>query len=81
MKIKISIVEKSTTTITCDDNNQILDVLKILLEKDVIGTFENSVISERMKRKFSVLKTFNECGIQTGDTLYVNTKNSEFKYR
>lgn len=40
MKIKICIVEKSTTTITCDDNNQILDVLKILLEKDVIGTFD-----------------------------------------
>lgn len=79
MKIKICIVEKSTITITCDDNNQMLDVFKILLEKDVIGAFENSVISERMKRKFSVLKTFNECGIQTGDTLYVNTKNSEFK--
>lgn len=73
MEIKISVIEgKNNVLIHCDDNNTIMDVLNLLVRKNIIDSVGESIYSHRLRIKLVVTESFRSNLIQTGDIIYVD---------
>lgn len=73
MEIKISVIEgKNNVLIQCDDNNTIMDVLNLLVRKNIIDSVGESIYSHRLRIKLVATESFRSNLIQTGDIIYVD---------